>query len=96
MPERDSRQIRVFLSSTFRDFMQERDQLVKQVFPALRRRAQERGVEIVDVDLRPHCQERSPLGLTRSPGGSSEDHETHLRRRNTGSGPDPDGPSKPR
>ena len=28
-----SRQIRVFLSSTFRDFMQERDLLVKQVFP---------------------------------------------------------------
>ena len=47
-----SRQIRVFLSSTFRDFMQERDLLVKQVFPALRRRAQERSVEIVDVDLR--------------------------------------------
>ena len=48
----ESREIRVFLSSTFRDFMQERDLLVKQVFPALRRRAQERGVEIVDVDLR--------------------------------------------
>ena len=48
----ESREIRVFLSSTFRYFMQERDLLVKQVFPALRRRAQERGVEIVDVDLR--------------------------------------------
>lgn len=48
----ESREIRVFLSSTFRDFMQERDLLVKQVFPSLRRRAQERGVEIVDVDLR--------------------------------------------
>ena len=47
-----SRQIRVFLSSTFRDFMEERDLLVKQVFPSLRRRAQERGVEVVDVDLR--------------------------------------------
>ena len=47
-----TRQIRMFLSSTFRDFMQERDLLVKQVFPALRRRAQERGVEVVDVDLR--------------------------------------------
>ena len=40
-----TRQIRVFLSSTFRDFMEERDLLVKQVFPALRRRAQERGVD---------------------------------------------------
>jgi len=49
---RDQQVIRVFLSSTFRDFMQERDLLVKQVFPSLRRRAQERGVEVVDVDLR--------------------------------------------
>ncbi len=51
-PATESRVIRVFLSSTFRDFMEERDLLVKQVFPRLRRRAQERGVEIVDVDLR--------------------------------------------
>ena len=48
----DSREIRVFLSSTFRDFMGERDLLVKQVFPSLRRRAKDRGVEVVDVDLR--------------------------------------------
>jgi len=47
-----SRVIRVFLSSTFRDFMQERDLLVKQVFPELRRKARERGVEVVEVDLR--------------------------------------------
>lgn len=47
-----SRQIRVFLSSTFRDFMEERDLLVRQVFPELRRKARERGVEVVDVDLR--------------------------------------------
>ena len=48
----ESREIRVFLSSTFRDFMQERDRLVKEVFPELRRKARERGVEVVDVDLR--------------------------------------------
>jgi tetratricopeptide (TPR) repeat protein len=48
----ESREIRVFLSSTFRDFMGERDLLVKQVFPSLRRRAKDRGVEVVDVDLR--------------------------------------------
>ena len=48
----ESRVIRVFLSSTFRDFMEERDLLVKEVFPSLRRKAQERGVEVVDVDLR--------------------------------------------
>ena len=47
-----SREVRVFLSSTFRDFMEERDLLVKQVFPSLRRRAKDRGVEVVDVDLR--------------------------------------------
>ena len=44
--------VRVFLSSTFRDFMEERDLLVKQVFPELRRKARKRGVEGVDVDLR--------------------------------------------
>ena len=48
----DFRIIRVFLSSTFRDFMEERDLLVKQVFPEQRRKARERGVEVVDVDLR--------------------------------------------
>jgi len=48
----ESREIRVFLSSTFRDFMEERDLLVKQVFPELRRKARARGVEVVDVDLR--------------------------------------------
>jgi hypothetical protein len=30
------RTIRIFLSSTFRDFGEERDLLVRQVFPALR------------------------------------------------------------
>jgi Domain of unknown function (DUF4062)/AAA ATPase domain len=48
----ESREIRVFLSSTFVDFQEERELLVKRVFPSLRRRAASRGVEIVDVDLR--------------------------------------------
>ena len=43
---------RVFLSSTFRDFGEERDLLVRRVFPALRARLRERFVELVDVDLR--------------------------------------------
>jgi nephrocystin-3 len=47
-----SRLVRVFISSTFRDFIQERDLLVKRVFPELRRRAKERFVEILEVDLR--------------------------------------------
>jgi hypothetical protein len=49
---KDARLMRVFLSSTFVDFQEEREPLVKRVFPSLRRRAASRGVEIVDVDLR--------------------------------------------
>ena len=48
----DSREIRVFISGTFRDFMEERRLLATQVFPELNRKARERGVELVDVDLR--------------------------------------------
>jgi nephrocystin-3 len=47
-----SRVIRIFLSSTFRDFGEERDLLVKKVFPELRRLCRERQVELIDVDLR--------------------------------------------
>ena len=47
-----NRTARIFLSSTFRDFGEERDLLVRKVFPALRARLRERFVEVVDVDLR--------------------------------------------
>jgi nephrocystin-3 len=47
-----SRTIRIFISSTFLDFEEERNLLVKNVFPELRRRCRERQVELVDVDLR--------------------------------------------
>jgi nephrocystin-3 len=47
-----NRQIRVFISSTFRDFAEERDLLVKKIFPELRKRCSERKVELIDVDLR--------------------------------------------
>lgn len=47
-----SRLVRVFISSTFRDFVEERDELVKKVFPELRRRCKDRFVEVVEVDLR--------------------------------------------
>jgi tetratricopeptide (TPR) repeat protein len=50
--EQDARVIRVFVSSTFRDMQEERDVLVKQIFPEARHRCRERGVELVDVDLR--------------------------------------------
>jgi tetratricopeptide (TPR) repeat protein len=46
------RQIRVFISSTFRDMYAEREELVKQVFPQLRKRCEQRGVTWTDVDLR--------------------------------------------
>lgn len=52
MSDDRSRTVRVFLSSTFRDFGEERDLLVKRVFPALRARLKDRLVELVDVDLR--------------------------------------------
>lgn len=47
-----SRSIRVFVSSTFRDMMQERDVLMTHTWPALRRICAERHVELVEVDLR--------------------------------------------
>ncbi|MGR3177956.1 MAG: tetratricopeptide repeat protein [Candidatus Anammoxibacter sp.] len=46
------RVVRVFISSTFRDMHAEREELVKQVFPELRKRCQERGIEFTEVDLR--------------------------------------------
>jgi nephrocystin-3 len=46
------REIRVFISSTFRDMMRERDLLVKRVFPALRRICAKRFVTFTEVDLR--------------------------------------------
>ena len=47
-----SRVIRIFLSSTFRDFGEERDLLVRRLFPTLRAKLQSRFVDLVDVDLR--------------------------------------------
>jgi hypothetical protein len=46
------RQIRVFVSSTFRDMQEERDLLIKHVFPQLRRLCDERAVTWTEVDLR--------------------------------------------
>ena len=47
-----SRTIRLFISSTFRDFGAERDLLVRKVFPELRRKCRERFVDLLEVDLR--------------------------------------------
>jgi hypothetical protein len=48
----DNRRIRVFVSSTFRDMVGERDELMAQTWPELRRFCRERQVELVEVDLR--------------------------------------------
>lgn len=44
--------IRVFVSSTFRDLQDERDELVKKIFPQLRKLCEQRGVVWGEVDLR--------------------------------------------
>jgi tetratricopeptide (TPR) repeat protein len=46
------RVVRVFISSTFRDFERERDLVMRRVFPELRRRSAERGIEVIGIDLR--------------------------------------------
>ncbi len=46
------RKIRVFISSTFRDMQEERELLVKKVFPELRQICDERFVSFTEVDLR--------------------------------------------
>jgi hypothetical protein len=47
-----NREIRVFISSTFRDMMNEREYIVKNVFPKLRKKYKDRAVTITEVDLR--------------------------------------------
>lgn len=51
-PQPKDRQIRVFISSTFRDMKDERDLLIKKIFPQLRKLCEERAVTWTEVDLR--------------------------------------------
>jgi nephrocystin-3 len=51
-PAATNRRIRVFISSTFRDMIEERDALMTHTWPELRRLCQERHVELAEVDLR--------------------------------------------
>ena len=48
----DDRTLRVFVSSTFRDMVEERDALMTHVWPELRQLCHVRQVELVEVDLR--------------------------------------------
>ena len=50
-----SRNIRIFISSTFQDMQSERDMLVNKVFPRLRQIAYERNVTLTEV-----CDGESP------------------------------------
>src|SRR5258708_21323387 len=45
-------ELRVFVSSTFRDLRDEREYLVKKVFPEIRALCRERGVMFTEIDLR--------------------------------------------
>jgi len=51
-PAERERVVRVFVSSTFKDMVKERDILMAHTWPALRRLCRERAVEFVEVDLR--------------------------------------------
>ncbi len=44
--------VRVFISSTFRDFHAERDYLIKYVFPELRQWCEKQKLHLIDIDLR--------------------------------------------
>ena len=44
--------VRIFVSSTFTDFFNEREVLIKKVFTALRDEMRPAGIQIIDCDLR--------------------------------------------
>ena len=46
------REVRIFVSSTFRDFSEEREMIIKKVFRELNRICLDRGVFFTYVDLR--------------------------------------------
>lgn len=51
MPHSQS-ELRIFISSTFHDLAEEREYLVKKVFPEIRQLCRERGVQFTEIDLR--------------------------------------------
>lgn len=52
MVSAEDRTARVFISSTFKDFEEERRLLAWRVFPSLQARLKDRFVEVVEVDFR--------------------------------------------
>ncbi|MGE3802765.1 MAG: DUF4062 domain-containing protein, partial [Candidatus Kapaibacterium sp.] len=47
-----SNELRLFISSTFRDMQEEREHLVKKIFPEIRALCRERGITFTEIDLR--------------------------------------------
>ncbi len=45
-------ELRLFISSTFRDLQEEREHLVKKIFPEIRALCRKRGIAFTEVDLR--------------------------------------------
>ena len=45
-------ELRVFISSTFRDLAEEREHLIRRIFPELRALCRRRGITFTEVDLR--------------------------------------------
>ena len=79
----DNRRIRVFVSSTFRDMVEERNELMTQPWPELRRFCRERQVELVEVDLRwalPRNRAR-----VRRPSSSASTRSAPVARSSSGS-----------
>ncbi|MBK8296710.1 MAG: DUF4062 domain-containing protein [Saprospiraceae bacterium] len=50
--QESKRSIRIFVSSTFKDMVAERDELMSHCWPELRRFCKERYLELIEVDLR--------------------------------------------
>ena len=48
----NTNELRVFISSTFRDLQEEREHLVKMIFPEVRALCRQRGVTFTEIDLR--------------------------------------------
>lgn len=58
-----NRHIRIFVSSSFEDMKTERDLLASEIFPPLRQRCRERGVEFTTIDLRSGIPDGSGLSF---------------------------------
>ena len=46
----NNKQMRVFISSTFKDLNSERDYLMKHIFPELKVIAEKRGIHLIPLD----------------------------------------------